>query len=529
MIRAASIAMSAILAAGLVACGKTDSPPVDAGADGAAEPPDGAPDTAPPGPNEGTLAAPVGLTLGQAKAGKVAFGVRDTSVYAFTTDDAGDYFVRLTLPKPAPLIVSLGIIGGDAGGILTASACGNVYFGGDCLLRHPEEALGGCNLDGGARYVLTVRNPVDTDVTYTIEVARGAGVGSFAQPVTIPADGAPVTLKAAGRDPADPNNGCRGVSYYRFTTGDAAGDYLATYAAPADVSFSLWTLNMPINMPPTLVTETAECPPGRAACLINAAPANFDPGVPVVISLRNHGAEAVSFSATLAPGPGVGSRAANAVLPLATEIDARTGDGVFAHYTVTAAAPMPFAVGHLDPSAAGEVHYDLFAMGLYHMTHDSCSLDGSAKNSVCVLVPLGPQAGRMYSLQAQGQLPAAATYKLVVAHAPYQPGAPIEVTVGTPLVVGMGAARGPHGAAHLKFTTGAFGSHRIALARKQSSVGWRLYGDAAFTAEVAACDGAGSGRADVACDVSLTGVTTYYLKLQELDDVATMATVTITR
>ena len=137
-------------------------------------------------------------------------------------------------------------------------------------------------------------------------------------------------------------------------------------------------------------------------------------------------AAAVAFPATLATGPGAGSRMNNVDLPLATEIAARTGDGVFSHYAITATSAMPFAVGHLDPTSVGETHYDLFAKGQYHMTHDSCSLDGSAINSACVLVPIGaPQVGRAFSLQVQGQLAQAATYKLVVAHVPFQPTTPL--------------------------------------------------------------------------------------------------------
>jgi len=109
-----------------------------------------------------------------------------------------------------------------------------------------------------------------------------------------------------------------------------------------------------------------------------------------------------------------------------------------------------------------------------------------------------------------------------------------EGTVSNPVWLSVGSTRqgtvGKSGTSYYRFNAAADGSHTIALTNTQSDLGWYLYDNLNFPFgfELNSCDVYFDAADEIASTASLTFGDTYYLGVDEWDDVAGTFSLTIT-
>jgi hypothetical protein len=169
------------------------------------------------GVSEGSVAAPVDLTLGALPRAAAVDSYDGRSYYRFTSGDLGGEYLLSVLNATGSLTVSVYT---DP---LFQSALYNTYC----------DTLTSCKLtlEPLTSYYVVVSNSVSIDVSYQIAVARGLTEGTPINPVTL----------TVGTPSHSAEIGASGSAYYVFTTTDFSGSYtVALSGTQKDLKWQVW-------------------------------------------------------------------------------------------------------------------------------------------------------------------------------------------------------------------------------------------------------------------------------------------------
>lgn len=450
------------------------------GGGGSSSPPPVIPDIPSLEGGEGSISAPVTVTVDTSRPNS-AVGAFDDSYYTFTTTSAGTYIISLTNPTT------------DVSWYLYSNPdfTGSVASCDSYWSTAAEQCT--ATLQAGKAYYLRVAEFSLSTGSFTLTISLITSEGSTTSPIDLTVG-----------TPHSGSVGLSGISYYRFIPANSVAHTIAiSNSIPnySGLTFKVYSTDFTSASPVLLKTCGSSYNP---SCTVNGLSA----GSYYYVEVDGNSYGAVRYDITVTEGLSEGSLSAPLELIVGDPAHNGAVDATSASYykfTTTATA------GEYILTLSGSTAPYIYA---YSGADFSTGSVGSCSPSQpCKLY--GLDAKRTYYVKITNSTASAVTYQISVAQGV------TEGSTNNPVVLTVDAAAhnaviDTSGISYYSFQTTSFsGSYTVNLTNTQRNLGWTLYNDAAFTYSIGSCNNVTTtGVGDESCaTTNLDSNKIYYLKV----------------
>ena len=449
------------------------------------------------GGNEGTIGAPVPLTVGTPH--NATIDNNGKGYYTFTANQSGSFIISLTNTHKDlewSLYTSLTDTSYTS---IVVSLCNKTSAG-------VNETCSTPNLTSGQPYYLIVHNNDYADDTFTVTVSNGASEGSTAGPVDLVVG----TTHVGGVDSSVSSSG---TSYYRFTT-DASST--SSYNIVVSNVTPTANLSLAVYSDAAFSTAITSCYASNQ-CTLSGAAASTGYYVRIWNAVNS---PSRTYTVLVTSGGSEGSPAGPVALTVGQARNAGVDGSTSSYYVFTTAnngvgGSHTISLANTQTNLGWTLYTDAaFTQSLADGACDVVTTAGPGDES-CSTTNLDPNT--TYYLKVSNGEATAGAYAVTVAAGGWSEG-----SKNYPLTVGAlhNGSVIRYGRSYYKFTTGnSAQTYVISLTNMQTNLSWRLYTDPTSAFDILSCT-QGSGAADEVCSTTstvervLAANTAYYLNVE---------------